>query len=256
MSRIGRSAWCAARWGADGNCFFQKHDSGGFPDAMHHVAIAEVVGRAGEQYFYVDDLPGIVAGGADGRRWSSTSGARASTRSRSRTASSSTSTPTSASTSRTCAAPPSTCATGLRRLASRHFPMLSGGKGFHVIAPLTRRAEWPRGEGLLQGLRGPARRGGAGPLRRQHGEGEAEGPHLRRLSRNERGSTAIAPYSTRARDGAPVAAPITWEEVETVKAANHFTVRSMPRADARRSAIHGPAISRCASRSRRLSCRR
>jgi bifunctional non-homologous end joining protein LigD len=46
--------------------------------------------------------------------------------------------------------------------------------------------------------------------------------------RNERGSTAIAPYSSRARDNAPVAAPISWKEAESVKAANVFDVRSMP----------------------------
>jgi bifunctional non-homologous end joining protein LigD len=46
--------------------------------------------------------------------------------------------------------------------------------------------------------------------------------------RNERGSTAIAPYSTRARDNAPVAAPITWAEAETVTRANIFNVTTMP----------------------------
>ena len=46
--------------------------------------------------------------------------------------------------------------------------------------------------------------------------------------RNERGSTAIAPYSTRARDRAPVTAPITWKEMKTVTGANIYTVQSMP----------------------------
>ena len=45
--------------------------------------------------------------------------------------------------------------------------------------------------------------------------------------RNERGSTAIAPYSTRARDRAPVAAPITWKEMKTVSGANIYTVENM-----------------------------
>ena len=45
--------------------------------------------------------------------------------------------------------------------------------------------------------------------------------------RNERGSTAISPYSTRARNGAAVAAPITWNEVKTVAAAKIFTVQNM-----------------------------
>ena len=45
--------------------------------------------------------------------------------------------------------------------------------------------------------------------------------------RNERGSTAITPYSTRARDKAPVAAPINWTEVKSVAGANVFTVENM-----------------------------
>ena len=42
--------------------------------------------------------------------------------------------------------------------------------------------------------------------------------------RNERGSTAIAPWSPRSREGAPVAVPVTWDELKTVKAANQFTL--------------------------------
>lgn len=33
--------------------------------------------------------------------------------------------------------------------------------------------------------------------------------------RNDRGSTAIAPFSTRARSGAPVALPLDWKELNT-----------------------------------------
>ena len=43
--------------------------------------------------------------------------------------------------------------------------------------------------------------------------------------RNQDGATAIAPYSTRAREGAPVAAPIAWEELEVYGGGNHFTIR-------------------------------
>ena len=62
------------------------------------------------------------------------------------------------------------------------FPMLSGGKGFHVVAPLTRRAEWPEVKAFCQGFAVMLGERSAGALRRQHGEGEAQGPHLRRLS--------------------------------------------------------------------------
>ena len=42
--------------------------------------------------------------------------------------------------------------------------------------------------------------------------------------RNERGSAAIAPFSTRARKGAPVAVPVSWDQVETLDRANGFSL--------------------------------
>jgi bifunctional non-homologous end joining protein LigD len=45
--------------------------------------------------------------------------------------------------------------------------------------------------------------------------------------RNERGSTAICPYSTRARKGAPVATPVSWDELKGLEAANAFHITDM-----------------------------
>ena len=42
--------------------------------------------------------------------------------------------------------------------------------------------------------------------------------------RNERGSTAISPFSTRAKPGAPCAVPVTWDELEGLPAANIFSI--------------------------------
>jgi bifunctional non-homologous end joining protein LigD len=46
--------------------------------------------------------------------------------------------------------------------------------------------------------------------------------------RNGRGATAIAPYSARAREGATVAAPLFWEEVEKGAKPDAFTVATVP----------------------------
>src|SRR3546814_9242658 len=43
--------------------------------------------------------------------------------------------------------------------------------------------------------------------------------------RNQRGSTAIMPYSARARENAPVAVPIGWEELADVKSAGQWTIK-------------------------------
>jgi bifunctional non-homologous end joining protein LigD len=42
--------------------------------------------------------------------------------------------------------------------------------------------------------------------------------------RNGQGSTAICPWSTRARAGAPCAVPVTWDELPTMESASAFDV--------------------------------
>lgn len=44
--------------------------------------------------------------------------------------------------------------------------------------------------------------------------------------RNERGSTAIAPFSTRSREGAPCAVPIGWDEVDALDRANGLSLEA------------------------------
>jgi bifunctional non-homologous end joining protein LigD len=43
--------------------------------------------------------------------------------------------------------------------------------------------------------------------------------------RNQRGSTAVLPYAARARETAPVAAPVTWSELRDLDSAKAFTIR-------------------------------
>ncbi|MEQ8748530.1 MAG: hypothetical protein RIC52_02035, partial [Amphiplicatus sp.] len=40
-------------------------------------------------------------------------------------------------------------------------------------------------------------------------------------------ATAVAPYSTRARKGAPVATPVSWKELKAVEAADQYTLENI-----------------------------
>lgn len=112
------------------------------------------------------------------------------------------------------------------------YCLLTGGKGIHVVAPLTRRQDW---ETLGDTAEGLARRMAADAPDRY----VASAPKDKRRGRifidwlrNRRGATAIAPYSLRARPGAPVATPVAWEELSEIDAASQFTLRTIaPRLD-------------------------
>ena len=75
------------------------------------------------------------------------------------------------------------------------------------------------------------------------------------VMRNAYGQTAVAPYAVRARKGAPVATPITWEELDDRRLTpSTFTLKTVPervqgeadpwRHMARRAAVLGPARKR------------
>lgn len=104
------------------------------------------------------------------------------------------------------------------------FPMLSGGKGIHVIVPLTPSAQWPAVTDFAH--RFAAALAGAEPNRytATMSKAKRKGRIFIDWLRNQRGSTAIMPYSVRARPGAPVAVPIAWSEVGDISGGGHFTL--------------------------------
>lgn len=109
-------------------------------------------------------------------------------------------------------------ATEVRRLLEgvglHPFCLHTGGKGVHVVAPLTPDAGWKRvkafSRAVAETLASDAPDRYTATLSRSARGGKVFVDYLR----NGRGATAIAPYSTRARPGAPVAAPIAWSELD------------------------------------------
>ncbi|WP_029005457.1 DNA ligase D [Azorhizobium doebereinerae] len=107
------------------------------------------------------------------------------------------------------------------------FVKTSGGKGLHVVAPLVPKAGWDAVKGFAKDLAVAMAKDRPEAYVAVVTKAKRRGRILIDYLRNGRGATAVAPYSTRARAGAPVAMPVAWDEVEDVGPAR-FTVDTAP----------------------------
>lgn len=115
----------------------------------------------------------------------------------------------------------------LRELGLRAWVKTSGSKGLHVVVPLARGVSWDE---LLRFSGAIAE----DLSRRHHALFVADVTPARRKGRiyldylrNGRGTSTVAPYSTRAKPDAPISAPIAWDALEELPSAATFTVESM-----------------------------
>ena len=204
-------------------CFFQKHDSGSFGDAVKHIPIKEKDGET-EDYLYFDDIRGLLAcvqmGTIEFHGWGSKIDAvekpdrlvfdldpdvgldfgrvkEAAVRLRAL----------------------------LQDLGLETFPLLSGGKGIHVVAPLDASADWPAVKSFAERFSRAIAEAEPELFTANIRKAQRKGRIFLDWLRNQRGATAVMPYSARAREGAPVAAPVSWEDLDDFDAANVFSIR-------------------------------
>ena len=205
------------------HCFFQKHDAGSFGEHVHHVDVREKDGSV-EPYLYVEDLDGIMAcvqmGTIEFHGWGSLVAD---------------------------IEKPDRLVFDLdpdegldfaqvRRAAEdlkghladiglTSWPLLSGGKGVHVVVPLIPEADWPAvrsfAERFARALAQAEPDRFTANLKKVTRKGKIFIDYLR----NQRGATAVLPYVARARENAPVAAPISWTELRDLESARLYTIR-------------------------------
>ena len=108
------------------------------------------------------------------------------------------------------------------------FVKTSGGKGLHVVAPLVPHATWPEVKAFTRAM--AEAMSGDAPDRyvATISKAKRKGRILIDYLRNQRGATAVAPYSTRARAGAPVSTPAGWDELGPELGPAQFTVTKLP----------------------------
>ncbi|MHA3842186.1 DNA ligase D [Sphingomonas aestuarii] len=203
-------------------CFFQKHDAGSFGDAVGQVDIREKDGGA-EPYLYAPSTDALVAcvqmGTIEFHGWGSRihdvekpdrlvfdldpdegldfRDVRRAAQDIRRT---------------------------LDDLGLTSFAMLSGGKGLHVVVPLTPEAEWPAVKDFAQRFALALSENDPNRFVATMSKAKRKGRIFIDWLRNQRGATAVLPYSARAREGAPVAAPIAWDELDKIEGGGAYSV--------------------------------
>jgi len=209
--------------GRTGECFFQKHDKGTFGPHVKPIPIEEKDGHF-EDYLYFDDIRGLLAcvqmGTVEFHGWGSkvekveypdrlvfdldpdvgldfNKVKAAAVRLREL----------------------------LEGLGLKSFPLLSGGKGIHVVVPLDASKDWPTVKSFADRFSRAISEAEPQTFTANIRKVQRKGRIFLDWLRNQRGATAVMPYSARAREGAPVAAPVTWDELDKYDSGHHFSIR-------------------------------
>ena len=204
-------------------CFFQKHDAGSFGEHVHHVDIREKDGSI-EPYLYVDDADGMLAcvqmGTIEFHGWGSLV---ADIEKPDRLVFDLD--PDEGLDFETVKKAAADLKGNLADIGLTSWPMLTGGKGVHIVVPLVPRAEWPEVRSFCERFARALAQAEPDRFTANLKKVERKGKIFIDYLRNQRGSTAVLPYVARARETAPVAAPITWTELRDLDSARHYTIR-------------------------------
>jgi bifunctional non-homologous end joining protein LigD len=205
--------------------FFQKHDKGTFGPGVKQIPIREKDGSS-EDYLYFDDVRGLLAcvqmGTIEFHGWGSKVGkveypdrmvfdldpdvgldfgnvkdAAAHLREL------------------------------LRGLGLESFPLLTGGKGIHVVVPLDASKDWEMVKDFAERFSRAIAEAEPETFTANIRKVQRKGRIFLDWLRNQRGAKAVMPYSARGREGAPVAAPVAWEELDKYDGGNAFSIRDI-----------------------------
>lgn len=205
--------------GIGSQCFFHKHHSDGFGPDVHPVRLRESAGQA--DYVYVEDIQGVLAlvqmntlefhpWGArrdkpdrpdrlifdldpgEGVAWSELKRAARDVRDR------------------------------LAEVGLDSWVRLSGGKGAHVCVPIQRGPDWAQVKAFCEAFADAMVENS--PLRYVATASKAVRKDRIFIDwlRNSRGATSVTGWSLRARECAPVAMPLRWEEFARSRASTDF----------------------------------
>jgi bifunctional non-homologous end joining protein LigD len=229
--------------GREGACFFQKHaDSGphpekGTPLGLGRVPIVERGAKSPVDYWSLEDARGLTSLVQRGVLEIHLAGARAAAvESPDRLVIDLD--PDEAISWESLARAAEEVRERWRQFGLESFLLSTGGKGLHIVAPVSppRQGSWGWDEARALSEVIAVGMAADSPQRfvAQAAKDARRGRIFVDYLRNGRGATAIAPYSTRARPGAPVAVPLSWDAVKAGTERPFMTVKdwlAKPRQD-------------------------
>ncbi|MFN3618803.1 DNA ligase D [Sphingorhabdus sp.] len=206
-------------------CFFQKHDAGTFGPDVHHVSVKDKDGES-DDYLYVDNADGILGcvqmGAIEFHGW----GARV---------------PKFENPDKlifdldpdvgldfeAVKKAALLIKTELSHMGLVSSAMLSGGKGIHVVVTLDGKSDWPTVKDFSSRFARALSQAKPDIFTASIRKAERKGRIFIDWLRNQRGATAVQPWTVRAREGAPVAMPIDWDELTEVKSASAYSLKDV-----------------------------
>lgn len=112
----------------------------------------------------------------------------------------------------------------------------SGGKGIHVVVPIARRHSWDTVKAFSRSVSDAMAADAPDRYTVGFARNERAGRILIDYLRNDRAATAVAPWTPRARPGAPVSMPLAWDALDADATPDRFTLAGLA-ASAREGAL-------------------
>jgi bifunctional non-homologous end joining protein LigD len=210
--------------GVNGECFYQKHPSRGLPNAVMAIRIEEKKGP--KEHLTIDSLAGLLGlvqiGGLEIHTWGSRNESldcpdrltfdldpaedlpwervvEAALRVKEE----------------------------LARLGLQAFVKTTGGKGLHVVTPIEPTVPWDKAKAFSKRVVEQIAKAEPGRYLTTMRKDKRRGRVFLDYLRNGKGATSVCAYSTRAKPGALVATPLTWQELSAGARPEQFDVAAM-----------------------------
>jgi bifunctional non-homologous end joining protein LigD len=211
--------------GLSGECFYQKHTGLWAPSSLRRVKIQEK--RKVGEYLVVDDLPGLVGlvqiGILEIHTWNSRAAHLEQPDRLVFDLDPAEDVPWPA-----VIAAARVVRARLEAHGLESFVKTTGGKGLHLVVPLMRGPSWDDcvdfSRSLAEELVREAPEAFVAVMSKVRRTGRIFIDYLR----NQRGSTSVAAYSTRAKAEAPVSTPLSWDELRPNVESTRYTVANLP----------------------------